>query len=105
MGNIYTDEALHLTKIHPLARANQLSKEQAEDLLENIRTVLEEGIKNNGSSIDWVYRGGEHQNHFQVYDRKGKPCPTCSTPVEKIVVGQRGTHFCPACQPAPKEAI
>jgi formamidopyrimidine-DNA glycosylase len=105
LGNIYTDEALHLSKIHPLTRANQLSQAQAGHLLENIRTVLEEGIRHNGSSIDWVYRDGDHQNHFYVYDRKDKPCRTCGTPVQKIVVGQRGTHFCPTCQPAPKEVF
>jgi len=103
MGNIYTDEALNLSKIHPLTRANQISRPQAEELLKNIRRVLEEGIRRNGSSIDWVYRGGDYQNYFRVYDRKGKPCPTCATLVEKIVVGQRGTHVCPKCQPTPKE--
>ena len=105
MGNIYTDEALHLTKIHPLTRANQLTLPQAETLLMNIRLVLEDGIRHNGSSIDWVYRGGDHQNHFKVYDRKGKPCLVCGTPIEKKVVGQRGTHFCPTCQPSPKEEV
>lgn len=104
MGNIYTDEALNLSKIHPLERSNQITQPQAEELLKNIRSVLQEGIRRNGSSIDWVYRGGDYQNHFRVYDRKGEPCPTCGTKVEKIVVGQRGTHFCPECQPTPEEA-
>lgn len=104
LGNIYTDEALNLSKIHPLERSNQITLPQAEELLKNIRLVLEEGIRRNGSSIDWVYRGGDYQNYFRVYDRVGEPCPTCATPVERIVVGQRGTHYCPKCQPTPKEA-
>ena len=105
LGNIYTDEALHLTNIHPRTLANQISQTQAAELLSNIRTVLKDGIRHNGASIDWVYRGGEHQNHFHVYDQEGEPCRKCGTPIQKIVVGQRGTHFCPHCQPTPKEEI
>jgi formamidopyrimidine-DNA glycosylase len=99
LGNIYADEVLHLAKIHPLALSNSLSFEQAERLLESIRQVLQEGIARHGSSIDWVYRGGDFQNYFRVYQRDGSPCPVCGTPIERIVVGQRGTHFCPVCQP------
>ena len=98
MGNIYTDEALFLSKIHPLTRSNQLSNEQAALLLASMRKVLLEGIRRNGSSIDWVYRGGEFQNDFQVYQRTGEECLVCSTPIKRIVVGQRGTHYCPHCQ-------
>lgn len=99
LGNIYTDEALHLARLHPLALSGNLTPEDANRLLVAIREVLREGIRRNGASIDWVYRGGEFQNHFHVYGRKGQPCPTCGTPVERLVVGQRGTHICPACQP------
>jgi formamidopyrimidine-DNA glycosylase len=101
LGNIYTDEALHIAKIHPQTTANQLSSEQAERLWNAIRQVLQEGIRRNGSSIDWVYRGGNFQNYFQVYQRTGEPCYHCDTPIERIVVWQRGTHFCPKCQPGP----
>jgi formamidopyrimidine-DNA glycosylase len=99
LGNIYTDEALHLAKLHPLTAANEILPDQAERLLEAIRHTLEEGIRHNGASIDWVYRGGGFQNYFRVYDRAGKPCLVCGGPVQRIVVGQRGTHFCPICQP------
>ena len=99
MGNIYTDEALHIAGIHPLRLSNTLSPEQAGILWTAIRTVLSEGIRRNGASIDWVYRGGDFQNHFQVYQRAGEPCARCGTPIVKIAVGQRGTHFCPVCQP------
>jgi formamidopyrimidine-DNA glycosylase len=99
LGNIYTDEALHLAGLHPLTIANQLDQSQASRLLASIRRVLEDGIQRQGSSIDWVYRGGDFQNYFDVYQRTGQACNHCGTPIQRIVVGQRGTHFCPDCQP------
>ena len=98
MGNIYTDEALHQARLHPLAVSDSVNREQAQALWEAIRDVLQEGIRRNGASIDWVYRGGEFQNYFRVYDREGQPCPVCGTKIERLVVGQRGTHVCPNCQ-------
>ncbi len=98
LGNIYTDEALHIAKLHPIAASDSVTAKQAEALHEAIRTVLKEGIHRNGASIDWVYRGGEFQNHFRVYDRAGQPCPVCGTEIVRLVVGQRGTHICPKCQ-------
>ena len=102
LGNIYTDEALHLAKIHPLVRSDGITELQAERLCQAIREVLEEGIRRNGASIDWVYRGGDFQNHFRVYGRAGQKCPACGTKIQRITVGQRGTHFCPKCQARPK---
>lgn len=99
LGNIYVDEALNLAKLHPLTPANCVSNDQATRLLNSIRTVLRDGIARNGASIDWVYRGGDFQNYFRVYQRTGQPCPECGTPIARITVGQRGTHFCPSCQP------
>jgi formamidopyrimidine-DNA glycosylase len=98
MGNIYTDEALHRAGIHPLTPSGAVTAPQAGRLWKTIREVLHAGIQNNGSSIDWVYRGGGFQNYFRVYGREGEPCETCQTPIQRIVVGQRGTHFCPHCQ-------
>jgi formamidopyrimidine-DNA glycosylase len=98
LGNIYADESLHLAKLHPLTTSDQVTKKQAERLWSAIRETLEEGIRRNGASIDWVYRGGEFQNHFRVYGRTGEACPTCGTKIQRIIVGQRGTHFCPRCQ-------
>jgi formamidopyrimidine-DNA glycosylase len=100
LGNIYTDEALHLARLHPLTAANLVDEGQAVCLLQAIREVLQEGIHRNGASIDWVYRGGDFQNYFCVYQRTGQPCPVCGTTVERIIVGQRSTHFCPVCQPS-----
>ena len=98
LGNIYTDESLNLAKLNPLAASDSITAQQAEALHAAIRSVLKEGIRRNGASFDWVYRGGEFQNYFRVYDRAGKPCPTCGTNIERIIVGQRSTHFCPNCQ-------
>jgi formamidopyrimidine-DNA glycosylase len=99
LGNIYTDEALHYARLHPRIPSDSLSMNQVEQLWHGIQETLREGLRQNGASIDWVYRGGNFQNHFRVYQRTGEPCPICSTPIERIVVGQRGTHFCPNCQP------
>ena len=101
LGNIYTDESLFKAQIHPCTPAGTLSPEQADRLLQSIRAVLNEGIKRNGASIDWVYRGGDFQNTFKVYQRNGQPCYRCGETIQRILVGQRGTHFCPHCQPAP----
>jgi formamidopyrimidine-DNA glycosylase len=101
LGNIYTDEALHLARVHPLQLSDRISLVESARLLEGIRKVLAEGIRRNGASIDWVYRGGDFQNHFRVYQRTGEPCPVCGTPIARIVVGQRGTHYCPKCQELP----
>jgi formamidopyrimidine-DNA glycosylase len=98
LGNIYTDESLHAAKLNPLAASDSVTTKQAEALHEAVRKVLKEGIRRNGASIDWVYRGGEFQNYFRVYDQAGKPCPVCGTKIQRILVGQRSTHFCPKCQ-------
>jgi formamidopyrimidine-DNA glycosylase len=98
LGNIYTDETLHKAKIHPLTFSDSLSPRKTADLWHAIRDVLEEGIRHNGASIDWVYRGGNYQDRFRVYGRTGEACPVCGTKIKRMVVGQRGTHYCPKCQ-------
>ena len=98
LGNIYTDEALHLSGVHPLRVSDTIIDSEANRLYQAIQTVLLAGIEHNGASIDWVYRGGNFQNYFRVYGREGQPCPVCGTPIQRILVGQRGTHFCSTCQ-------
>jgi formamidopyrimidine-DNA glycosylase len=98
LGNIYTDEALYIAKLHPLGMSDSVTEDQARALHGAVRKVLREGIRRNGASIDWVYRGGEFQNYFRVYDREGEPCHVCGTQIERLVVGQRSTHICPNCQ-------
>jgi formamidopyrimidine-DNA glycosylase len=104
LGNIYADEALWTARLHPLTLSSRVSKEQASSLLAAIRKVLREGIRRNGASIDWVYRGGEFQNHFKAYQRTGEPCPRCGRKIVRILVGQRSTHFCPYCQKLGRKA-
>jgi len=99
LGNIYTDECLYIAKLHPLKLSNVVTQGEAAELHKAIRAVLKEGIRRNGASIDWVYRGGGYQNVFRVYDRDGKPCAVCGTVIQKLTIGQRGTHICPVCQP------
>lgn len=101
LGNIYADEALHAAKLHPLTVSSDLDEDQSRALLKAIRKVLKDSIRANGASIDWAYRGGNFQNKFKVYQKTGEPCPRCGAPISRIVVGQRGTHFCHNCQPAP----
>lgn len=98
LGNIYTDEALNIARLHPLRESSSVTAKQSEALHDAIRIVLKEGIRRNGASIDWVYRGGEFQNYFRAYDREGKPCLNCGTKIQRITVAQRGTHYCPRCQ-------
>jgi formamidopyrimidine-DNA glycosylase len=103
LGNIYSDEALHMAKLHPRTLSHTLSESQAERLWESIRHVLKEGIRLQGASIDWVYRGGDFQKVFRVYRRTGMDCPTCGAAIQRLVVGQRSTHICPVCQPGPHQ--
>jgi len=102
MGNIYTDEALFEARIHPRAVAASLSKERAGRLHRAMVDILTTAILLKGSSIsDYVDADGQRgsfQQQHQVYGHAGDPCPTCGTPIRRIVVGQRGTHYCPKCQ-------
>ncbi|MDP6792940.1 MAG: DNA-formamidopyrimidine glycosylase [Anaerolineales bacterium] len=101
MGNIYTDEALHLAGLHPLTHSHTVSPVQARRLWRSLRQVLHDGILHNGASIDWVYKGGSHQHHFRVYRRRGEPCQGCGSIIIRTTIAQRGTYFCPGCQPSP----
>jgi formamidopyrimidine-DNA glycosylase len=102
MGNIYTDEALFEARIHPRAIASSLSKERATRLHRAMLDILATAIRLKGSSIsDYVDADGQKgsfQLQHQVYGRAGHPCATCGTAIRRIVVGQRGTHYCPRCQ-------
>ena len=102
LGNIYADESLFAAGIHPLAIAARLSPDRAEKLYQAIRGVLTHAIRLGGSSIsDYVNAQGERgwfQMEHKVYGREGEPCATCGRPIRKILVAQRGTHYCPHCQ-------
>ncbi|HXV96993.1 MAG TPA: zinc finger domain-containing protein, partial [Anaerolineae bacterium] len=79
-------------------QVNTLLPEEHERLYHAIRQALNAGISHKGASFDSVYRGGEFQDHFQVYGRADEPCLTCGTPIVRIVLGGRSTHYCPNCQ-------
>ena len=103
LGNIYVDESLHRAGIHPLARSDRVSRARADRLRTEIRATLAEAIESAGSSFDVFYRTpegnpGSYQDRFLVYGREGEACATCAAPIVRIVVGQRGTHFCRRCQ-------
>jgi formamidopyrimidine-DNA glycosylase len=102
IGNIYADEALFRAGIHPLANPSRLRRDRVRRLHEAIVEVLTEAIAAGGSSIsDYVDangRKGFFQISHRVYQRAGEPCMTCGTPIRRILVAQRSSHFCPKCQ-------
>jgi formamidopyrimidine-DNA glycosylase len=102
LGNIYVDEALFAAGIHPLAIASRLSASRAARLHQAIRDVLSLAIQHRGSSIsDYVDADGQRgafQLMHHVYGREGEACVSCGSAIRKIVVAQRGTHFCAKCQ-------
>ncbi|KRK58541.1 formamidopyrimidine 5-formyluracil 5-hydroxymethyluracil DNA glycosylase [Fructilactobacillus fructivorans] len=102
IGNIYADETLWLSKIHPEQATNYLSDQEIETLRKNIIKEIQLAIKGHGTTV-FTYKNafgeeGSFQNHLHVYGKKGQPCERCGTPIEKIKVAQRGTSFCPYCQ-------
>ena len=102
LGNIYVDEALAISKIHPERKANSLNDEEIERLHQAINLVISEGIRDGGTSFRDYRNGlgekGSHQDKLYVYNRKGKECRFCDTLITKIVLNGRGTYFCPNCQ-------
>lgn len=102
LGNIYVDEVLWETKIHPLSQANTIPAEKVAQLHDNINLLIELAIAERGTTIhtylDANGKTGGFQKMLQVYGHKGEPCVRCGTPLEKIKVNGRGTTFCPKCQ-------
>lgn len=106
VGNIYADEALFDAGIHPARPARDLTREESTRLLRSVKKVLRKGVKNLGTSL------GHGRSNFQrpqgeegrnreglcAYGREGLPCIRCGSPIQKTVLAQRGTHFCPVCQ-------
>ncbi|MDE3087797.1 MAG: DNA-formamidopyrimidine glycosylase [Chloroflexota bacterium] len=103
LGNIYVDESLWYARLHPLRRAETLTRVERGRLYRAIRQVLTRAIAVGGTSIDLMYKrvngaSGGFQDSLRAFDREKRPCRRCGTPIQKTVVGQRGTHFCPSCQ-------
>ena len=106
LGNIYVDEALWTAAIHPLRPADSLSGKEIKSLHRAIRSVLRQGIRNAGTSLgngksNYISPRtgrGRNGNQLKVFRRTGRPCRRCGGKIQKIIVGQRGTHICAACQ-------
>ena len=108
LGNIYVDEALFEAGLHPQRQCATLTAAERKRLYRAVRRVLRRGIRRGGTSLGGgeanfysvAGRRGRNQDRLNVFRRQGEPCPRCGTAIERIMVGQRGTHLCPRCQPA-----
>lgn len=102
IGNMYADEALFLARIHPLQKASSLKPQEVQKLHQAIRQVLQKAIASKGASIDTYKRPDGHigtaHKDFHVAHQKGKPCPKCRTPIQRLPIRNRGSYFCPKCQ-------
>ena len=102
VGNIYADESLFRAGIRPRRRASSVTRDQLAKLHQGLKEVLKEAIKLGGSSIsDYVDADGEEgffQLQHRVYGREGEPCLVCKTPIKRVVIGGRSSHYCPKCQ-------
>lgn len=109
LGNIYADECLFRARIHPLRRASSLQVAEVRRLYQAMKEVIAEAIELRGTSVrdyvDGEGREGSFKGRLNVYGRKGEPCPLCGSKIERIVVGGRGTHFCPKCQKTPRTDV
>jgi formamidopyrimidine-DNA glycosylase len=105
VGNIYADEALWRSRLHPLRHATDLRPPDERRLYGALRGILGEAIERRGSSVnDYTAPegDGEMQEHLDVYQRTGQPCHRCGRPIRRIVLGARATHFCSWCQRLPR---
>jgi formamidopyrimidine-DNA glycosylase len=105
VGNLYADEALWRAGLNANRQAGSLTPDEVARLAESIRTVLESAIERRGTSfssyLDAEGEAGENQDHLLVYGRAGQPCRRCGATIERRVIAQRGTWYCPRCQPHP----
>jgi formamidopyrimidine-DNA glycosylase len=107
LGNIYVDEALWTAHLHPERLSQSLSAPEIRALHAAIRSVLRQGVRNRGTSLGdgktnynrLDGQRGRNQGILNVFRRTHAPCPACATPIQRMLVGQRSTHFCPHCQP------
>lgn len=102
VGNLYAAESLFRARIHPARPASSLSEKEKENLFKEIKDTLQEAIEHKGSSVDQYVQlsglPGGYVRYHKVYDREGKPCLRCKSPIKRIALGGRGTYFCPRCQ-------
>ena len=102
LGNIYADEALFLAHINPLIPAGRLSARAAERLRLAVQKVLKQAVERQGTTFrDYLNIDGEAGNYamrLRVYQRTGRPCRRCGTPIRRVVIAGRSSHYCPRCQ-------
>src|SRR5690625_3644285 len=102
LGNIYVDEVLFLSRVHPEKRANELTNKQLEMIWKNAHIVLEKAVQQGGTTIRSYVNGEGEMGLFQqelfVYAQENKPCQHCGEEIIKLKVAGRGTHICPTCQ-------
>lgn len=102
LGNIYVDEALYLSGVHPTRPGGELTKDEVETLHGKIRSVLQEALKAGGTTIRDYVDGqgaqGEYQQYLHAYGRAGEPCGRCGTEFVRIKIAGRSSHVCPKCQ-------
>ncbi|MCD6472282.1 DNA-formamidopyrimidine glycosylase [Candidatus Aerophobetes bacterium] len=102
IGNVYSQESLFLSGIHPKRKALSLRDEEVSKLYNNLRSILSEAISYRGASVDTYVdlqgEKGKYKPHLKVYGREGKNCLKCGTTIQKINIKGRGTYFCPYCQ-------
>jgi formamidopyrimidine-DNA glycosylase len=103
LGNIYVDESLYLAGLHPQRTADTLTEVEIRRLHGAIQYVLRQALRHHGTTFDGIFvrpqgEEGRQQEGLRVYGQQGEPCVRCGAPVERIVVGGRGTHYCPRCQ-------
>lgn len=106
LGNIYVDEALWQARLHPCAISSELSVRQIRSLHRAIRKVLRQGLHSKGTTLgrgqttfySLGRRPGQNRDQLKVFRRNDLPCPRCRYKIERLIVGQRGTHICPRCQ-------
>lgn len=103
VGNIYADEALWRARVHPESLTSALALRKIESVIECAIEVMSEAIEQGGTSFDDMYvhvngDSGFFDQSLSAYGQTDKPCPRCGTPIKRIIVGQRASHFCPRCQ-------
>jgi formamidopyrimidine-DNA glycosylase len=103
VGNIYADEGLWRAKVHPEVLTSEMSRTKIELVVDSAIQVMSEAIAQGGTSFDDLYinvngESGFFEQSLSAYGQTDKPCPRCGTPIKRILVGQRSSHFCPRCQ-------
>ena len=107
VGNIYADEALWRSRIHPESRTESMKVSRIRELIESAKEVMQEALKVGGTSFDDLYinvngESGYFERSLAVYGQEGEGCPRCGREIRRIKFANRSSHFCPKCQPAPR---